>query len=165
MLHLPGNPKSYRIALGPQQSRKAIVIRTIRPLDRPDAWLERVAKSNVFSLHARVSCERHSENKGERLCRYIARSAVAIPRLPLLSTDKVAYTLKSPYLDGINQEAFEGTAIRTDIEVCGRCVESVKVIARIEYQSVIDRNLTRNHLAGKPPNNARHTVLRAFIKK
>ncbi|RLA49982.1 MAG: hypothetical protein DRQ65_09510 [Gammaproteobacteria bacterium] len=30
---------------------------TIRPLDRPDPGLERVAKANGFSLHASVSCE------------------------------------------------------------------------------------------------------------
>ena len=28
------------------------MIRTIRPLDRPDVGLERVANSNGFSLHA-----------------------------------------------------------------------------------------------------------------
>jgi hypothetical protein len=33
------------------------MIRTIRPLDRPDPRLERVAKANGFSLHAGVSCE------------------------------------------------------------------------------------------------------------
>ena len=48
---------SYRIAVGPQQGRKAFMIRTIRPLDRPDPGLERVAKANGFSLHAGVSCE------------------------------------------------------------------------------------------------------------
>jgi len=47
------------------------MIRTIRPLDRPDPGLERVAKANGFSLHAGVSCEGHERNKRERLCRYI----------------------------------------------------------------------------------------------
>ena len=49
----------------------------IRPLDRPDSGLERVAKANGFSLHAGVSCEGHQRGKRERLCRYIARPAVA----------------------------------------------------------------------------------------
>lgn len=49
----------YRIAAGPQQGRKAFMISTIRPLDRPDPGLERVAKANGFSRHARVSCEGH----------------------------------------------------------------------------------------------------------
>ena len=64
-----------RIAVGPQQGRKAFMIRTIRPLDRPNPGLERVAKANGFSLHAGVSCEGHQKDKRERLCRYIARQA------------------------------------------------------------------------------------------
>ena len=76
------------------------MIRTIRPLDRPDPALERVAKANGFSLHAGVSGEGHQKDKRERLCRYIARPAVAVPRLSLSSTGKVLYTLKTPYRDG-----------------------------------------------------------------
>jgi hypothetical protein len=88
------------------------MIRTIRPLDRPDPGLEQVAKANGFSLHAGVSCERHERNKRERpggvpLCRYIARPAVAVPRLSLSSTGKVVYTLKTPYRDGTTQVAFD----------------------------------------------------------
>ena len=79
----------YRIAIGPQQGRKAFMIRTIRPLDRPDPGLERAAKANRFSLHAGVSCEGHQKNNRERLCRYIARPAVAVPRPSLSSTGKV----------------------------------------------------------------------------
>ena len=218
---LLGSSVSYRIAVGPQQGRKAFMIRTIRPLDRPDAGLERVAKANGFSLHAGVSCEGHQKDKRERLCRYIARPAVAIPRLSLSSTGKVVYTLKTPYRDGTTQVAFDGAAIRPvdfiarlaalvpkprvnltryhgvlapnhrwrgmvtpakrgkgvkriantevrspaerhaamtwaqrlkrvfsiDIEVCGRCGGSVKVIACIEDQDIIDRILA--HLREK----------------
>ncbi len=54
-----------------------------------NAWLERLAKANGFSLHAGVSCEGHQKDKRERLCRYIARPAVAVPRLSLSSTGKV----------------------------------------------------------------------------
>ena len=107
MPHLLGSSVSYRIAVGPQQGRKAFMIRTIRPLDRPDPGLERVAKANGFSLHAGVSCEGHQKDKRERLCRYIARPAVAVPRLSLSSTGKVLYTLKTPYRDGTTQVAFE----------------------------------------------------------
>jgi hypothetical protein len=110
-----------RVAVGPQQGRKAFMIRTIRPLDRPDPGLERVAKANGFSLHAGVGCEGHQKekvragmareaalgHKRERLCRYIARPAVAIPRLSLSSTGKVIYTLKTPYRDGTTQVAFD----------------------------------------------------------
>ena len=66
MPHLLGSSVSYRIAVGPQQGRKAFMIRTIRPLDRPDAGLERVAKANGFSLHAGVSCEGHQKKSSYR---------------------------------------------------------------------------------------------------
>ena len=79
MAQIMGSSISYRVAVGPQQGRKAFMIRTIRPLDRPDSGLERVAKANGFSLHAGVSCEGHQRGKRERLCRYIARPAVATP--------------------------------------------------------------------------------------
>ena len=192
------------------------MIRTIRPLERPDPGLERVAKANGFSLHAGVSCEGHQKEKRERLCRYISRPAVAVPRLSLSSTGKVVYTLKTPYRDGTTQVAFEpvdfiarlaalvpkprvnltryhgvlapnhrwrglvtparrgkgvksnsNTEVRTpaerhaamtwaqrlkrvfniDIEVCSLCGGSVRVIACIEDQDVIDRIL--DHLRQK----------------
>ena len=210
---------SYRIAVDPQQGRKAFMIRTIRPLDRPNPGLERVAKANGFSLHAGVSCEGHQTDKRERLCRYIARPAVAIPRLSLSSTGKVVYTLKTPYRDGTTQVAFDPVdfiarlaalvpkprvnltryhgvlapnhrwrglvtpakrgkgamrpvdsdvvssiqrhaamtwaqrlkrVFNIDIEVCGRCGGSVRVIACIEDQGVIDRILA--HLETKEQN-------------
>ena len=216
MPHLLGSSVSYRIAVGPQQGRKAFMIRTIRPLDRPDPGLERVAKANGFSLHAGVSCEGHQKEKRERLFRYIARPAVAIPRLSLSSTGKVIYTLKTPYRDGTTQVALEPVdfiarlaalvpkprvnltryhgvlapnhrwrglvtpakrgkgakrlpnkevaspaerhaamtwaqrlkrVFSVDIEVCGRCGGSLKVIACIEDQDIIDRILA--HLREK----------------
>ena len=219
MPQILGSSVSYRIAVGPQQGRKAFMIRTIRPLDRPDPGLERVAKANGFSLHAGVSCEGHQKNKRERLCRYIARPPVAVPRLSLSATGKVVYTLKTPYRDGTTQVAFEpvdfiarlaalvpkprvnltryhgvlapnhrwrglvtsarrgkgiqatsNAEVRTpperhaamtwaqrlkrvfniDIEVCGRCGGSVRIIACIEDQDVIDRILA--HLERKEQN-------------
>jgi len=107
MPQILGSSVSYRIAVGPQQGRKAFMIRTIRPLERPDPGLERVAKANGFSLHAGVSCEGHQKDKREHLCRYIARPAVAVPRLSLSATGKVVYTLKTPYRDGTTQVAFD----------------------------------------------------------
>jgi hypothetical protein len=88
------------------------MICTIRPLERPDPGLQRVAKANGFSLHAGVSCEGHQKDKRERpggvpLCRCIARTAVAVPRLSLSSTGKVVYTLKTPYRDGTTQVVFD----------------------------------------------------------
>jgi len=102
-----GSSISYRIAVGPQQGRKAFMIRTIRPLDRPDPRLERVARANGFSLHAGVSCEGRQKDKRERLCRYISRPAVAVPRLSLSSKGKVVYTLKTPYRESLPHERSE----------------------------------------------------------
>jgi hypothetical protein len=90
MPHLLGSSVSYRIAVGPQQGQKAFMIRTIRPLDRPDPGLERAAKANGFSLHAGVSCEARQRGKREHLCRYVARPAVTIPRLSLSFADYAA---------------------------------------------------------------------------
>ena len=209
MPQILGSSVSYRIAVGPQRGRKAFMIRTIRPQDRPDPGLERVAKANGFSLHAGVSCE-GQRDKRERLCRYIARPPVAVPRLSLSSTGKVVYTLKTPYRDGTTLVAFEPVdfiarlaalvpkprvnltryhgvlapnhrwrglvtpakrgkgakrlpnnevaspaerhaamtwaqrlkrVFSVDIEVCGRCGGSVRVIACIEDQEIIDRIL------------------------
>jgi hypothetical protein len=240
MPQILGSSVSYRIAVGPQQGRKAFMIRTIRPIESPDPGLERVAKANGFSLHAGVSCEGHQKDKRERLCRYIARPAVAIPRLSLSSAGKVLYTLKTPYRDGTTQVAFEpvdfiarlaalvpkprvnltrfhgvlapnhrwrglvtparrGKGVKRiahtearspaerhvamswaqrlkrvfniDIEVCSRCGGSVRVIACIEDQDVIDRILshlrdqeqgapTLPHLA--PPTRAPPATLSLF---
>ena len=89
MPQILGRAVCYRIAVGPQQGCNAFMIRTILPLDRPDPALERVAKANGFSLHAGMSCAGHQKAKRERLCRYIARPAFAVPRLSLSSTGKV----------------------------------------------------------------------------
>ena len=88
MPQILGSSVSYRIAVGPQQGRKAFMIRTSQPIESPDPGLERVAKANGFSLHAGVSCEGHQKHKRERLCRYIARPAVASPRLSLTGMER-----------------------------------------------------------------------------
>jgi hypothetical protein len=55
------------------------MIRTIRPLDRPDPRLERVAKANGFSLHAGVSCEGNQKDKRERLCASVSACTLHFP--------------------------------------------------------------------------------------
>ncbi len=56
MRQLIGSSVTYRIAVGPQAGRKALVLRTIRALPGEEPRNERVAKANGFSLHAGVSC-------------------------------------------------------------------------------------------------------------
>jgi len=53
MPQILGSSVSYRIAVGPQQGRKAFMIRTIRPLDRPDPALERVGQGQWSSHYTR----------------------------------------------------------------------------------------------------------------
>ena len=76
-------------------------------------------------MHAGVSCEGHEKDKREKLCRYIARPAVAVPRLALSSTGKVVYTLKTPYRDGTTQAAFDRGEALYDGELLGHPFRSV----------------------------------------
>lgn len=64
-----------------------------------------VPKYAGYSLHTSVSCKTKQRRKLERLCRYVARSALSDQRLSnqrlsLSSTGKVIYSLKTPYSDG-----------------------------------------------------------------
>ena len=104
---LLGSSVTYRIAVGPQAGRKALVLRTITALAGEEPRNERVAKANGFSLHAGVSCEAHQRTVRERLCRYIARPAVAEQRLTVNAQGKVVYLLKTPYRDGTTHVVFE----------------------------------------------------------
>ena len=107
MAQLLGSSVTYRIAVGPQQGKKAFMLQTLTPLTGPDPGSERVAKCAGFSLHAGVSCKAHQKEKRERLCRYISRPPVAVKRLSLSRHGKVVYMLKTPYRDGTTQVAFE----------------------------------------------------------
>ena len=98
---------TYRIAIGPQKGRKVFTLQTIPPQleSKPDN--ARVAKLNGFSLHAGVAAHAHQRKKVERLCRYIARPAMAEKRLSLTSTGKVRYELKTPFRNGTTHVSFE----------------------------------------------------------
>ncbi len=60
-----------------------------------------------FSLHAGVATRAHERDKLERLCRYIARPAVATKRLSMTRHGMVRYELKTPYDDGTTHVLFE----------------------------------------------------------
>ena len=107
MRQLLGSSVTYRIAVGPQAGRKALVLRTIRPLADEEPSSQRVARAHGFSLHAGVSAEVHQREVRERLCRYIARPAVAEKRLTVNANGKVVYLLKTPYRDGTTHVVFE----------------------------------------------------------
>jgi ribosomal protein S27E len=80
MSQLLGSSVSYRIALGPQQGRKAFMLQTLTPLTGTDPASERVAKSSGFSLHAGVGCEAHQVEKRERLCRYDVQGCTSVAK-------------------------------------------------------------------------------------
>lgn len=72
--------QSYRIAVGPQAVRQAFTLHTV-PTREEDKHSRHLAKANSFPLHADVAAKAHQRRKLERLCRYIARPAVATDRL------------------------------------------------------------------------------------
>ncbi len=80
---LLGASITYRIAVGPQRGEKAFMLRTLPPADEDSAVSGQVAQVSGFSLHAGIAARADQRSKAERLCRYIARPAVAEPRLSL----------------------------------------------------------------------------------
>lgn len=102
-----GHSITYRIAVGPNEGRKAFTLQTVPPALEAPVGDERLAKHSGFSLHAGVAAAAHQREKVERLCRYIARPAVATGRLSLTAQGLVRYTLKTPYRDGTTHVIFE----------------------------------------------------------
>ena len=102
-----GSSITYRIAVGPQQGRKAFCLQSLPAAGSLEESGARVAKVAGFSLHAGVAAARHERQKLERLCRYITRPAIAEPRLSLTPSGNVRYQLKTPYRDGTTHVIFE----------------------------------------------------------
>ena len=90
---------NYRFAMGPNKGKKALTLRTVTEQDH-NATRGLVAKSSGFSLHAGVHIAGSERQKLEKLCRYIARPAIALERLSLNAKGQVIYSLKKPYDDG-----------------------------------------------------------------
>jgi hypothetical protein len=106
LAELRGHSIAYRIAFGPQRGRKAFMLQSLPPRGEPPSN-ERVAQAAGFSLHAGVVAAADQRGTLERLCRYVARPAVAIERLSLTAQGHVRYALKSPYQDGTTHVIFE----------------------------------------------------------
>jgi hypothetical protein len=65
------------------------------------------AAHDGFSLHAGV-CVTGTDREGlERLCRYVARPAIATERLSELPDGRIAYDLRHPWSDGTTRVVFE----------------------------------------------------------
>jgi len=90
---------SYRFAFGPNKGKKVLTLKTVPEQDHnSDHGL--VAKNSGFSLHAGVAMPGTEREKIEKLCRYIARPAIALERLKPTAGGQVVYSLKKPYSDG-----------------------------------------------------------------
>ena len=89
----------YRIAIGPNADRKALTSRTIpvQPEPFPSTLLPR---QPGFSLHAATVCEAGQRDKLEKLCRHIARPAIANERLSTNDRGQAIYRFKQPFRDG-----------------------------------------------------------------
>jgi len=86
---------TYRIATGPHAGRKVATLQTL-PADA-DALQGDAGQVGGFSLHAGVAAQAHERDKLERLCRYIARPAIAERRLSISPQGRVRYELKTPW--------------------------------------------------------------------
>lgn len=95
---LQAGAATYRFTLGPNKGKKALTLKTVDEDHTSKRGL--VAVNSGFSLHAGVAFNGTEKDKIEKLCRYIARPAVAIERLKLNQRGQVVYTLKKPYTDG-----------------------------------------------------------------
>jgi ribosomal protein S27E len=139
---LLGHSITYRIAVGPQAGRKAFTLQTV-PAREQDSDNGNLAKTAGFSLHAGVAAKAHQRRKLERLCRYIARPAVATDRLALTRQGYVRYQLKTPYRDGTTHII----------------LEPLDFIARLAALVPKPRvNLTRFHGVFAPNSALRHQV-------
>jgi hypothetical protein len=90
---------SYRFATGPNKGKKALTLKTVSEQDHVETK-GLVAKHSGFSLHAGVSVNGDERKKLEKICRYIARPAIAQERLSLNERGQVVYRLKRAYDDG-----------------------------------------------------------------
>ncbi len=96
---LQAGAATYRFTLGPNKGKKALTLKTVPEHDH-NAATGLVAINSGFSLHAGVAMAGNERDKIEKLCRYIARPAVALERLHLNQRGQVIYSLKKPYSDG-----------------------------------------------------------------
>jgi hypothetical protein len=139
---LLGHSITYRIAVGLQAGRKAFALQTV-PAREEDSNNSSLAKTAGFSLHAGVAAKAHQRRKLERLCRYIARPAVATDRLALTPQGNVRYTLKTPYRDSTTHII----------------LEPLDFIARLAALAPKPRvNLPRFHGVFAPNSGLRHHV-------
>jgi len=102
-----GHAVTYRVAVGPHRGQKALTLQTLPAMPSDEAEDSNVARAGGFSLHAGIAARADQRAKLERLCRYVARPAVATRRLSLTRQGDIRYSLKTPYRDGTTHVIFE----------------------------------------------------------
>ncbi|MDH3671344.1 MAG: transposase [Gammaproteobacteria bacterium] len=110
LTQLQGASIRYRIAVGPIAGRKTFRLRTPGvALEGPGREPPKpfTAARDGFSLNAAVACKAGDRRKLERLCRYVARPAIALERLSRDGDGLVVYGLKHPFSDGTTHVLFE----------------------------------------------------------
>ena len=78
---------------------KAIVIKSL-PNGDHNSRTGLVANNSGFSLHAGVAVKASERDRLEKICRYIARPAIATERLSIDENGDVIYMFKKPWSDG-----------------------------------------------------------------
>jgi len=97
---------SYRFLLGPNKGKKALNLKTEADRDHMGKG-GLVGKYSGFTLHAGVAVDCGQREKLEKICRYIARSAISEERFSVNARGQVIYRLKTPYDNGTQQIMFE----------------------------------------------------------
>ncbi len=93
LARLQAGAATYRFTIGPNKGKKALTLKTLSDTDHA-SHQGLVAKQSDFSRDAGVAVSDGERDKIEKLCRYIARPAVALGRLSLSASGNVIYRLK-----------------------------------------------------------------------
>ena len=113
---LVGASMHYRIAIGPNAGRKALTLRTV-PVQSEPFPSTLLARLPGVSLHAATVCEAAQRDKLEKLCRTIARPAIANERLSINERGQVIYRFKQPFRDGSTHIVLEPLELMAHMHV------------------------------------------------
>ena len=115
---------------------------------------ERCAEAEGFSLHANVCVDGCDRPGLEKLCRYMARPAIATERLSLLPDGRVSYRLRRRWNDGTH------TLVFTPLEFIEKLAALVPPPRAhlVSYHGVFGPNAAwRSEIVPHPTNNHRAT--------
>jgi hypothetical protein len=116
LTQLQGASIRYRIAVGSIAGRKTLRLHTPGASSLDGAGREQpkpfTAARDGFSLNAAVACKAGDRRKLERLCRYVARPAIALERLSRDGDGLMVYELKHPFRDGTTHVSRSRASLR-----------------------------------------------------